>query len=247
MAEVVMSIREGLQKAREMELTTGQTLDCGKFRVVPTIPTGRSFWAGLVREGQIEPWDVLWALREKEGRTEWLGILLANPVTMEGDLVFDLRTTDGRKGADRVQARYQDNAPSFLAELESQSTKKVRLTTGRLGGLQVPSDAVMIDITVKSGVPAFAPTWQMVKGVKGGWMTQEEYVQDYRRMMSLSQSQNKAVWDSVLKIALTGKQVVLACYCRNGSFCHRYLLAEIFAEWAYNQGVVVEITKEEDR
>jgi len=80
------------------------------------------------------------------------------------------------------------------------------------------------DVTVKSGDPVFAPTWDMVMGHKEGRVSDDEYIRRYVDMMRRSYRENGARWE-----ALLGQQeVYLACYCRPGArFCHRYILAEI--------------------
>ncbi len=79
------------------------------------------------------------------------------------------------------------------------------------------------DITVKSMAnPAFAPTWDMVRGVKSGAMSEDEYTRRYKVLLDESRKRNTAAWQALL----SRKRVVLVCFCRAGSFCHRYLLAD---------------------
>ncbi len=85
---------------------------------------------------------------------------------------------------------------------------------------------VVIDITVKSGIPMFAPTWDMVMMVKsaedkkGALKAQELYVAAYKNLMRLSYHNNKESWLEVL----TEPVVTITCYCRPGQFCHRHEL-----------------------
>ena len=79
------------------------------------------------------------------------------------------------------------------------------------------------DITVKSGHKAFAPTWDMVMGIKNGTMTEAQYTERYRELMSESVHKYPGAWSDLL---LKG-EVTLVCYCPKGAFCHRYLLVKI--------------------
>jgi len=92
--------------------------------------------------------------------------------------------------------------------------------------LKFTKDPRYLDITVKSGDRAFAPTWKMVMGTRNSWegrISQEEYTRQYYDLMRQSYRQNRGRWDEVLAM----NEVILACYCRAGSFCHRYLLKDM--------------------
>jgi len=81
----------------------------------------------------------------------------------------------------------------------------------------------VIDITVKSGIRMFAPTWDMVMGHKDGNMSEAEYTSIYHNMMKRSYVNNKASWEALL-LTLSTKPIALACFCRPDNFCHRNLL-----------------------
>lgn len=90
-----------------------------------------------------------------------------------------------------------------------------------------------LDITVKSGLELFAPTWDMVQRHKAGTLTDEEYTQLYYTLMRRSYSTNKAVWlDYLNQPTLT-----IGCYCTNGHFCHRYLLVDILSKVAVSNTI----------
>ena len=89
--------------------------------------------------------------------------------------------------------------------------------------LKLTTDSRYLDITVKSGDKAFAPTWKMVMGAREGKISQEEYTRQYYYLMRQSYCQNRGRWDEVLAM----NEVILACYCRADSFCHRYLLRDM--------------------
>lgn len=83
-----------------------------------------------------------------------------------------------------------------------------------------------LDITVKSGDKTFAPIWDMVSKYKKGLITEEEYTKEYYKLMRNSYKNHKDKWDQLLD----QDEVVLVCFCKKGSFCHRYLLAEILVK-----------------
>lgn len=66
----------------------------------------------------------------------------------------------------------------------------------------------------------FAPGWSMVKGLKNGSMTEEEYEQRYREMMLDGWHKHREIWETLLNM----EQVTLVCFCAPGAFCHRMLL-----------------------
>lgn len=92
--------------------------------------------------------------------------------------------------------------------------------------LGLTEDSRYLDTTVKSGDKTFAPTWEMVMGHKQGKISDEEYVQKYYDMMRDSYQENRHRWDETLSM----EEVILACYCRPDSFCHRYLLKEMLVK-----------------
>jgi len=92
--------------------------------------------------------------------------------------------------------------------------------------LKLTKDPRYLDITVKSGDKAFAPTWKMVMGTREGRISQEEYTRQYYDLMRQSYRQNKGRWDEIL----AADEVILACYCRADSFCHRYLLKDMLVK-----------------
>lgn len=83
-----------------------------------------------------------------------------------------------------------------------------------------------LDITVKSGDTVFAPTWKMVIALKKGRITEEEYRKKYEEKMRNSYREYTDRWEEVLY----EEELVLACYCKPGTFCHRILLAGILSK-----------------
>jgi len=98
----------------------------------------------------------------------------------------------------------------------------MKVWTGRVG--YAGSDG--LDVTVKSGNKAFAPTWDMVMGHKRGQMSDSEYVERYYTLMRRSYREQRQTWDWLL----SQDEVTLLCYCAKGKFCHRTLLAEILVK-----------------
>jgi uncharacterized protein YeaO (DUF488 family) len=80
-----------------------------------------------------------------------------------------------------------------------------------------------LDITVKSGDKAFAPTWDMVMDYKKGVINEEGYTVRYLNLMRSSYAIRKERWIALLDSG----SVTLLCYCRAGAFCHRILLVNI--------------------
>lgn len=84
----------------------------------------------------------------------------------------------------------------------------------------------LLDTTVKTGESCFAPTWDMVHGVKSGELSEEQYTILYKRKMLDSIKSNPARWGEVLKMDV----VAVSCFCPDGVFCHRYILADILSQ-----------------
>lgn len=92
-----------------------------------------------------------------------------------------------------------------------------------------------LDVSVRSGDTAFAPTWDMVRLYKEGDLSEGAFTHIYEKLMEKSYQDHPDKWQ-----ALLGKErVVLKCYCRHGVFCHRVLLANILqARGAEYQGEI---------
>lgn len=84
--------------------------------------------------------------------------------------------------------------------------------------------AEFVDTTVKSGLKAFAPTWDMVLGHKNQSVSDAEYIRKFHKLMQESVTKEKETW---LEIANKGT-VALGCYCPVKCFCHRLLLVYYF-------------------
>ena len=102
-----------------------------------------------------------------------------------------------------------------------------------------------LDVTVKSARPenrVFAPTWEMVMGVKDGRLAWHEYVARYRALL-------RGRWDDpasrrqLVATALTAVRtdVTILCYCPSPVHCHRSLLAEVLQQVAKAQGKELQV------
>ncbi len=86
-----------------------------------------------------------------------------------------------------------------------------------------------LDVTRKSGSPAFAPTWVLLNPVlvartrsareyAEAW---ERYVVGFTAEMRTSYRASRPAWDALL----AREVVTLCCYCTDPERCHRTLLA----------------------
>lgn len=87
----------------------------------------------------------------------------------------------------------------------------------------------VIDSTVRSGIPALAPSWNMVMQHKSGKLSDEDYTKQYRELMLKSYMTNQTVWNELIN----KDKIAIACYCNPDKFCHRHLLVK------YLEGVCV--------
>jgi uncharacterized protein YeaO (DUF488 family) len=92
------------------------------------------------------------------------------------------------------------------------------------------SDA--LDVSVKSGDACFAPTWAMVIDWKKGKITNAQYTEMYYARMRESYRTNRSRWEEVLALP----SVTLLCFCKKGTFCHRYLLADMLVKLGAERG-----------
>ena len=84
-----------------------------------------------------------------------------------------------------------------------------------------------IDVTVSSakGVARkFAPTRNMVTFFKRGTLSRASYAKEYNAILDKVPASTWA-W-----LGSFGKEVTILCYCKDGQFCHTYLLAAYAAE-----------------
>jgi uncharacterized protein YeaO (DUF488 family) len=109
-----------------------------------------------------------------------------------------------------------------------------------------------LDVTIKSASTIegklFAPTWDMVTGVKKYHgdtrfphvkpISSEEYNQRYYQLLRDRYAKNKQVFLDLIH----RESVVLCCYCsRSPTHCHRHLAADILSKIAKSQGIEVKL------
>ena len=119
----------------------------------------------------------------------------------------------------------------------------MRLYTAQISqyrGLQKAGIAY-IDTTVKSGLPLLAPSWDMVTRHKAGTLDNSGYMALYLDKTRQSYKLHDAQWR---KIALMD-EVAFLCYCPPGviehpTFCHRFLLIEMFDKICQRAGIPFE-------
>jgi Protein of unknown function, DUF488 len=80
-----------------------------------------------------------------------------------------------------------------------------------------------------------APTWELVKKYKYSGQDEQLYTDGYRRLLAGRWSQVKAWLDSLR----TDEDITLMCFCREGWFCHRKLLAKMIEKWRPDLELVV--------
>jgi uncharacterized protein YeaO (DUF488 family) len=97
---------------------------------------------------------------------------------------------------------------------------------------RLPPYVEIIDITTKSAKAPwdiFAPTWDMVNGLKEGKITEDLFVKQYISLMRCRYKQNQKTFKEIINKSLKAN-IALACYCPADAFCHRKILASILAK-----------------
>ena len=95
------------------------------------------------------------------------------------------------------------------------------------------SGIILLDTTVKSGDPVFAPTWDLVLGFRNGHISDDAYTKHYYDLMRQSSMHHRARWLDVAN----SEAMALACYCPVGKFCHRHLLVDLFERVCASYGL----------
>lgn len=81
----------------------------------------------------------------------------------------------------------------------------------------------LFDVTIKSGDKHLAPDWDFLMDYKK-FKDEDAYRVKFVAKMRDSYMENKLHWLGYCYM----KEVVFACYCPEGCFCHRHLLVEMF-------------------
>lgn len=102
-----------------------------------------------------------------------------------------------------------------------------------------------LDITIKGNDPAgrlYAPTWDMVKGIKDGTMSEESYTAEYYALLIERWRTGAKEMLKLIEIVngtatMPERDITLVCFCPAYSFCHRYLLANfLHHNWKVGYG-----------
>lgn len=93
-------------------------------------------------------------------------------------------------------------------------------------------EIAFIDITVKSGILSFAPTWDNLRAYKAGLVSKEEYTRRYYEKVITSSDYNVGDWQRLVQ----NKRMAFACYCRSGDYCHRHLFSPLAITYLQNLG-----------
>lgn len=96
----------------------------------------------------------------------------------------------------------------------------------------------VLDTTVKSGDPVFAPSWDIVMQHKAGTLSDAGYTRVYKQLMQASYRNYRARWDEVVRMP----RVCVMCYCpacteQKPVFCHRLLLVDMYRLVCASQGI----------
>lgn len=90
----------------------------------------------------------------------------------------------------------------------------------------------LMDITAKSGIQAFAPTWENLNAYKRGEMSEFEYSRRYFDKVIPTLSTHPQEWAKLEH----SKNLTLACYCQAGRYCHRHLFAVLATTYLQSKG-----------
>ena len=108
------------------------------------------------------------------------------------------------------------------------------------GHLYRVSDPDMVDVTRKSGLPGFAPSWGLLTGYKAGRIDWPGYERRYTAEMRRSYQRDRGLWHEYA----SRERLVLCCYCYLPDHCHRRLLAGFLARVALSLGRSVSVRGE---
>lgn len=101
---------------------------------------------------------------------------------------------------------------------------------------KVPPDTEFISIALKGGLKEFSPTWDLLSRSKSGLASPEQYTSEFYPLMRKSYQENRDSWVDLIN----KDKVAIGCFCRNGNFCHRYLLVDIIKKVCEKHGIEFE-------
>lgn len=94
----------------------------------------------------------------------------------------------------------------------------------------------VFDITVKSGIKEFAPTWELLNHYRANEIDWRHYTRDYLELMHQSKVDNPSMWSWMYE---QRGNIALACYCKPGRPCHRHLFKDILFNDLNGEGIEV--------
>lgn len=96
-----------------------------------------------------------------------------------------------------------------------------------------------LDITVKGNDPAgklYAPTWDMVNGVKKGTLSPAEYEEKYYDLLIARWKANGEEMNRLVEM-VRDRDLTAVCFCPAGAFCHRVLMVKFLQHnWTVEYG-----------
>lgn len=103
-----------------------------------------------------------------------------------------------------------------------------------------------LDVTAKTGNQAFSPDFREVMLYKRGETSEADYTRIYIHRMRNSYSRGKEEWEKLKQYV--DHDVVVACYCAPGAFCHRHIFVDLLEKYLKREGIELvrmgELTKE---
>jgi predicted NAD-dependent protein-ADP-ribosyltransferase YbiA (DUF1768 family) len=107
--------------------------------------------------------------------------------------------------------------------------KMVTITRSQLHHPHLPgiNAGGVLDITVKSArgqASKLAPTWSLVSQYKSGKISARQYCDVY--IAQLSKLSEEGYFEKLAKWAEPHGKLELCCYCKDGEFCHTYIVAD---------------------
>lgn len=106
------------------------------------------------------------------------------------------------------------------------------------------TDIKLLDITVQSGIKAFAPDWDFLQAYKKGEIGEDEYTREYLDKMEWTKGNSYLpfnysngrpavkTWDHLSMYP----KVAYACFCPAGCFCHRHIFVNLAADHLRSMG-----------
>lgn len=126
---------------------------------------------------------------------------------------------------------------AFILPQENASKPLINLWTMQMGKWRQAQayEIKLVDITVKSGLVIFAPTWEVLMQYKRGEMQPPQYAEIYLSRMQASLRFYPEKW----KRLQAYPKMALTCYCKAGEFCHRYLFSQMAEAYLTRAGFEV--------